>query len=137
MADVQASLDAAMAIDGGLGVALVDYKSGVCLGSKGGGGIDMELAGAAVTEVIRAKKNIIDNLGLDEAIEELIVTLDGQYHLVQAFEQHPGLFSYLILDKEHSSLPLARTHLRAIDRELVLNAGKEAETNEQQSDSVH
>jgi hypothetical protein len=120
MADVRKSLEAALAIDGALGVALVDFESGVCLGSKGGGALDMELAGAAVTEVIRSKKNIIDNLGLDEAIEELIVTLDEQYHLIQAFEQHPGLFSYLILDKERSSLPLARTQLRAIDSELTL-----------------
>ena len=111
-----------MAIDGALGVALVDFASGVCLGSKGGGTLDMELAGAAVTEVIRAEKSIVDNLGLDEAIEELIVTLDGQYHLIQAFDQHPGLFSYLILDRERSSLPLARTHLRAIDRALELDS---------------
>lgn len=122
MADVQESLAEGMAIDGALGVALVDFASGVCVGAKGGGTIDMELAGAAVTEVIRAKKNIVGNLGLDESIEELIVTLDGQYHLIHAFEQHPGLFSYLILDRENSSLPLARTHLRAIDRELDLDA---------------
>ncbi len=122
MADVQASLDAAMAIDGALGVALVDYESGVCLGSKAGGTVDMELAGAAVTEMIRAKKNVVENLGLDESIDELISTLEGQYHLVQSFDHHEGLFSYLVLDKEASSLPLARSQLRAVGRDLALDA---------------
>ncbi len=122
MSDVQESLARALAIDGAVGATLIDYASGGCLGAQGGQKIDMELAGAAVTEVIRSKKRIIDNLGLDESIDEIIVTLDGQYHLIQSFERHDDIFSYLILDREHSSLPLARTHLRAIDRELVLDA---------------
>lgn len=114
-----------MAIDGALGMALVDFESRVCLGAKGGGPLDMELAGAAITEVIRAEKDIVDNLRLDETIEEIIVTLNGQYHVIQAFDQHSNIFSYLVLDKESSSLPLARTHLRSIDRELVLDTRSE------------
>ena len=122
MGNVQDALDAAMAIDGALGVALVDYESGVCLGAKGGGSIDMELAGAAVTSMIRAKKDIIENLGLDESINEVISTLKGQYHLVQSVNQHVGLFSYVILDRQNSSLPLARSQLRSIGRGLVVDA---------------
>lgn len=122
MSNVQESLARELAIDGAVGAALIDYASGGCLGVRGGREIDMELAGAAVTEVIRAKKRILSNLGLDAAIDEIIVTLDGQYHLIQSFDRHDDIFSYLILDREHSSLPLARTHLRAIDRELVLDA---------------
>ena len=121
MSNIQASLDKELAIDGAVGAALIDYASGGCLGARGGREIDMELAGAAMTEVIRSKKRIIDNLGLDEAIDEIIVTLEGQYHLVQAFDEHDGVFAYLILDKERSSLPLARTHLRAVERDLVLD----------------
>lgn len=121
MSNVQASLDKELAIDGAVGAALIDYASGGCLGTRGGQEIDMELAGAAITEVIRSKKRIIDNLGLEEPINEIIVTLEGQYHLIQAFDQHDDLFSYLILDKEGSSLPLARTQLRAVERDLVLD----------------
>lgn len=121
MNNVQESLAREMEIDGAVGAALIDYASGACLGVRGGGKIDMELAGAAITEVIRSKKRIIDNLGLEESIDEIIVTLAGQYHLIQAFDQHDDIFSYLILDKERSSLPLARTHLRSIDQELVLD----------------
>ena len=122
MSNLQESLDKEMEIDGAVGVALIDYTSGGCLGARGGQQIDMELAGAAITEVIRSKKRIIDSLELDESIDEIIITLGGQYHLIQAFDQHDGIFSYLILDKDRSSLPLARTHLRAIDRKLVLDS---------------
>jgi predicted regulator of Ras-like GTPase activity (Roadblock/LC7/MglB family) len=131
MTDVQGSLDAAMAIDGAIGGALVDFDSGVCLGAKGGDTVDMELAGAAVTEVIRTKKQIVDDLGLDESMEEIISTLNGQYHLIQGIDQYPGLFLYLILDREQASLPLARSQLRATGRDLELDdrfAEEEQET---------
>jgi hypothetical protein len=120
MSNLRESLSKEMAIDGAIGAALIDFVSGVCLGSRGGREIDMELAGAAITEVIRTKKQTLTNVGVDEDIDEIIVELEGQYHLIQAFEHSDGIFSYLILDKANSSLPLARMHLRAIDRELVL-----------------
>jgi hypothetical protein len=123
MSNVQESLDRELAIDGAVGAALIDYTSGGCLGVRGGRELDMELAGAAATEVIRSKKRTLSNLGLETAVDEIIVTLGGQYHLIQSFDQHDDIFSYLILDKEDGSLPLARTHLRAIDRELVLETG--------------
>ena len=56
MTNVQETLQQAMLIDGAIGVALVDYTTGMCLGSIGGGGLDMELAAAGNTEVVRAKK---------------------------------------------------------------------------------
>jgi hypothetical protein len=120
MSNLRESLSKQMAIDGAIGAALIDFVSGVCLGAKGGREIDMELAGAAITEVIRTKKQTLANVGVDKDIDEIIVELEEQYHLIQAFEQHDGIFSYLILDKADSSLPIARTHLRAIDQELVL-----------------
>jgi hypothetical protein len=124
MGNIKESLKKGLAIDGAVGAALVDFASGVCLGSRGGQDLDMELAGAAITDVVRAKKNILANMGLDETIDEVIVTLDDHYHLIQSFEQHDGIFSYLILDRARCSLPIARTHLRAIDRALTLDRAR-------------
>jgi hypothetical protein len=78
LADVRKPLEAATAID----EALVDFASGVCLDSKGGGTLDMELAGAAATEITRTKKQRLDNIGLAESIDEITVEFEEQYHLI-------------------------------------------------------
>lgn len=44
-----------MAITGAVGVALVDYESGMSLGTAGGGDwLNLELAAAGNTEVVRS-----------------------------------------------------------------------------------
>lgn len=110
-----------MHIDGAIGVALVNFESGVCLGTMGGGSLDMELAGAATTDVVRSKINLIDQLALDDQIEDILITLGNQYHLIHSFPRHESVFSYLILNREKATLPLARTHLRSIGRSLSLD----------------
>jgi len=122
MADIQEFLDKAMAIDGAVGVALVDLASGMCLGTKGGGTLDMELAGASSTQIVQAKKNLIEQLSLDTIPREALLTMADQYHLIHLFRENDNVFSYLILDADACSLPLARTQLRSIDQDVSLNS---------------
>jgi len=122
MADIQAFLDKAMAIDGAIGVALVDLESGMCLGTQAGGTLDMELAGASSTQIVQAKKNVIEQLDLDTAPREVLLTMADQYHLIHLFHENDDIFSYLILDAEACSLALARTQLRSIDQDLSLDS---------------
>jgi predicted regulator of Ras-like GTPase activity (Roadblock/LC7/MglB family) len=117
MDNVQDVLAQVLNIDGAIGAVLVDFASGLCLGARGGGAIDMELAGAAATELVRSQKQVLDDMGLDPTLHEMVVELNEQHHIIQGLEGHDGLFSYLILDKNTSSLPLARTQLRAIELE--------------------
>lgn len=128
MADVQEFLDKAMSIDGAIGVALVDLESGMCLGTKGGGPLDMELAGACSTQIVRANKDIIERLGLQDEPREALLTMEDQYHLVRLFRENNDVFSYLILEEEQCNLGLARTQLKAIDRELSLDSVQPPET---------
>jgi len=54
--NIEMALKEAMAIDGALGVSLVDWESGMSLGSLGGGKyLDLEVAATGNTEVVRAK----------------------------------------------------------------------------------
>jgi len=118
MANIEDSLEQIMSIDGAIGAALVDYKSGMTLGTIGGNRIDMELAGAGTTEVVRAEKEIIDQLKLDDRIEDILITLESQHHLIRVFHQNDNVFTYLVLDAEKSNLALARMQLGEIDKEL-------------------
>ena len=118
MANVQESLEQAMNIGGAVGAALVDFTTGMCLGSIGGGGLDMELAAAGNTEVVRAKKNIRDQLGIQDSIEDILISLDTQYHLIRMSKESRNMFFYIVLDRNKVNLAMARLALKKIDAEM-------------------
>ncbi|MEU6233325.1 hypothetical protein [Kitasatospora sp. NPDC047058] len=119
MANLETSLKEAMAIEGAIGVALVDYGSGMALGSLGdGGGLDLNVAAAGNTDVVRAKMRAMDLLNLqDNEIEDILVTLTSQYHLLRplTMPNGRGLFLFLALNRTRSNLAMARHHLKRIE----------------------
>jgi hypothetical protein len=120
--DIETALKEAMSIDGALGAALVDYESGMMLGAAGGGRtLNLEIAAAGNTEVVRAKARTLEALGVREGIEDILITLDRQYHLLRLLARGGSqLFLYLALDRTRANLALARHRLRAIERELTI-----------------
>lgn len=119
MSTLESSLNTLAGVNGALCAAVVDYNSGMVLGSKGTG-IDIEVAAAGNTELIRAKLRTMKDLGLGGSIEDILVTLDNQYHIIRPSQSSPGLFLYFVLDKENGNLALARRKVQEIDRELVV-----------------
>lgn len=117
--NLKQSIDMAMTINGALAVALVDYRSGMCL-AQAGGGFNLDLAAAGNTEVVRAKLKTVESLGLRKGIEDILITLSDQYHLIRLVPNAQGLFLYLVLDKEKGNLALARFKLTDIERMLVV-----------------
>ncbi len=119
MADVKDSLNAAMAIDGAIGAALVDYGSGMCLGIAGGNGnLNMEIAAAGNTAVVRSEMKVMKDLGIKDAIEDILISLGRQYHILRPLRKAPNLFLYLATDRERSNLALARHKLNDIEDNL-------------------
>ena len=64
------------------GVVLVDYESGMLLG-EAGAGMDMEVAAAGNTEVIRAKMKTAASLNLNDGIEDILISLGKAYHIMR------------------------------------------------------
>lgn len=122
MATVEVALKEMMAgIEGALGAAVVDYTSGMALGTLGGGkDLDLTVAAAGNTDVIRAKVRTMDLLGLKSQIEDILITLGGQYHLIRLVtgRNGNGLFLYLVMDKDRSNLAMARHQLKRIEEQL-------------------
>ncbi|GAB2719017.1 hypothetical protein [Kitasatospora kifunensis] len=122
MADADNSLRQAMStVEGAIGAALVDYGSGMALGTvDGGGGLDLTVAAAGNTDVVRAKLRTMEMLGLNDGIEDILITLSSQYHLIRPLTSRSGkgLFLYLALDKRRANLAMARHQLAKIEAEL-------------------
>ncbi|ALU94228.1 hypothetical protein AMK14_30775 [Streptomyces sp. TSRI0445] len=122
MANTEATLKEAMSsIEGATGAALVDYTSGMALGTLGGGkDFNLEVAAAGNTDVIRAKLRTMEHLGLKEEIEDILITLNTQYHLIRLLKTRGGngLFLYLVLDASRANLAMARHQLKKIEAEL-------------------
>ncbi len=119
MANIKQSMDEIMTIDGALCAALVDASSGMILGQIGSG-VDMEIAAAGNTEVVRAKMKTMRALGLNDVIEDILITLGKQYHIVRPMARKEGLFIYLVLDKTKSNLALARRKVADVEKDLTV-----------------
>jgi len=89
------------------------------LGSAGSG-LDMEVAAAGNTEVVRAKLKTMRQLGLNDVIDDMLITLGKQYHIIRPLSRKEGTFIYFVLDKSKSNLVLARRKCADVERELTM-----------------
>ncbi|WP_354643445.1 hypothetical protein [Kitasatospora camelliae] len=124
MANLETSLKDAMAIEGSIGVALVDYNSGMALGTLGDGSdLDLTVAAAANTDLVRAKMRTMEMLNLqDNGIEDILISLTSQYHLIRPLttQSGRGLFLYLALNRSRANLAMARHQLKRIEGTLEI-----------------
>ncbi len=119
MANLNDSLNDLMSIDGAQAVALVDYNSGMLLG-EAGSGVDMEVAAAGNTEVIRAKMKTASSLKLNDSIEDILISLGKAYHILRPVASKTGLFFYVVLDRNKSNLAMARRKVLDVESSLTL-----------------
>jgi len=119
MTTINQAMQELLTCDGALCTALVDSSSGMILG-QAGSGVDLEVAAAGNTEVVRSKMKTMRALGLSDIIEDILITLGKQYHIIRPMARKEGLFIYLVLDKSKSNLALARRKVQEVERELIV-----------------
>lgn len=121
MSDVKQTLDELMKVDGAIGAVIADWESGMALGFIGGmGRLDMETAAAGNCQVVKAKMSTMKTLGISGAIQDILITLDDQMHLIRPSRAIGSVFIYLAIDKAKGNLAMARLKLQQAEASLRL-----------------
>ncbi|KIF74751.1 hypothetical protein QR77_13755 [Streptomyces sp. 150FB] len=142
MPGIDACLQEAMALPGARGAAIVDWTSGLALGTAGESPSgDHETAAAETAELARAAAEYegfgagADSTGHTDSadggagdaekrppVEDLIVTTRTDYHILCFVETtfDSSVFLHLWLARDTGNLALARLRLRQLAERLVL-----------------
>ena len=67
-----------------------------------------------------AKMETMKHLGIKGKIEDILITLTDQFHIIRLIAKKPGLFIYLVLDKATGDLAQARASATLIEAELTM-----------------
>jgi len=110
-------LETLLSFDGALCVAVVDSDSGMILG-KAGSGVEMDLAAANASVILRARLASTRALGTKEKIDDMLISLSSQVQIIHPLPNNPSIFTYLIGDKSKSSLAMAR--FKATEADMLI-----------------
>lgn len=118
MANVKETLSRVVGLDGFVAAAVVDSNSGMMLEPRAEAQSTWKSLLPGNTEVICAKRKTMKALDLKESIDDMLITLHTQYHLIRQLSSNDALFLYLVLDKNKGNLAMAHHQLSAIEHEL-------------------
>lgn len=95
-------------MSGFIAASLVDMESGLTLGAKSvRSDFDLAVASAYNSELVKQKLKIIKALNLKSTLEDMVLTLGDQIHIVKLVT--PNTFLYLAADRESTNLAIVRT----------------------------
>jgi hypothetical protein len=100
----------AQELPGFMAASLVDLDSGMTLGLKSARpDFDLAAASAYNSEMVKQKLKIIKALGLRTNLEDMLLTLGDQIHVVKLVGS--GTFIYLAVDRAQCNLAIVRNVL--------------------------
>ena len=108
-------------VPGFIAVSVTEVRSGVSYGAESvDPSFDPNLASAYNLEVVKAKQNALQALGLasKEKIVDILITLTGQIHIID-IAANGGYFIYLVVDSTKAHLGLTRALLAKYKKDLT------------------
>lgn len=113
MADYNALInDIATEVNGFVGASVVDLTSGMALASRTARpDFDLEIASAYNSEMVKGKFRTMEALGLSSELEDMLLTLTDQLHLIKMIDN--TTFMYMAAEKGKTNLALLRTVVNA------------------------
>jgi predicted regulator of Ras-like GTPase activity (Roadblock/LC7/MglB family) len=93
---------------GFIAASIVDLDSGMTLASRSARpDFDLTAASAYNSELVKQKLKIMNTLGLNGLIEDMLITLQEQIHLIKMTSR--TTFLYLAVDRSRSNLAIVRS----------------------------
>lgn len=119
MANIQESLVQISGIEGFVAAALVDCDSGMMLGQINTNGMDLEVAAAGSSDVVRSKRRMLNQLEHKDSIEDILITLGNQYHVIRPLTRADmDVFLYVVLDRDRANLALSRVKVQQAEKNV-------------------
>lgn len=95
-------------VGGFIGASFVDTDSGMALASRSRRpDFDLDVASAYNSELVKAKLNTIRVLNITSTLEDMLLTLGDQLHLIKLLGS--GTFVYVAVDRSQTNLALLRS----------------------------
>ncbi|RVU89810.1 hypothetical protein EH230_13660 [Flavobacterium columnare] len=106
-------------VPGFVAVAVAEIKSGISYYSLTvESNFDPELASAYNLEVVKAKLNAIQALGLNETIEDIMINLKSQIHIID-ISDNSEYFIYLAVDSTKANLGMTKALLNKYKKDIT------------------
>ena len=107
MADYESILEGIQKnVAGFIGATIVDLDSGMSLGSRSAKpDFDLDVASAYNSEMVKGKFKTMRALGLDAELEDMLLSLSNQLHLIKLMENN-STFIYVAANRGNTNLAL-------------------------------
>ena len=108
-------------VNGFIAIAVTEIETGLSYGNLTiDPSFDPELAAAYNLEVVKAKLNAVKALNLNQDIEDILITLSNQIHIID-ISPNKKFMIYLAADSSKANLGMTRAILRKHKLELEKN----------------
>lgn len=107
--------------DGVLGAALVNATHGTLIAAEGGGTLDLELAAAAASDLMRAHQRSQRYFApsTTHGVEEVVMSTGPRQVVLRTIDAHPTLFLLVVADRQRAPLDVVRARASEVQRMLV------------------
>lgn len=113
---IEEMLARALELDGAVAASLMDVSRTAVLASHSTAKeIDIARGSASSVAAIRVKQQVLQGLGLEEPIEDCVMTATAHYHIVRMLKSRPDVALYVVLKRDTASLAYARMQMAEID----------------------
>jgi hypothetical protein len=105
-------------VPGFIAVSIAEIQSGISYFSLSAiPEFDPELASSFNLEVVKAKMNAISVLGLNQSIDNIMITLTSQIHIID-ISDNEEYFIYLAVDSSKANLGMTKALLNKYKKEI-------------------
>ena len=116
--DINKSLEELSMLKGTMAVSLIDWENSIILGTKTKTDFNIERASKGNSKVIRAYMKMLSKLNISSPVDDILITLSNQIHIMHIISAYPQLCIYIALDSNKSNLALSRTKAKEVGEAL-------------------